>query len=66
MLASSIVSTVSVPELTGAANDVQGLTFRSLEAYLVVAAIYIALTALFKSVFAALGHASFAYRSAAR
>jgi polar amino acid transport system permease protein len=66
MLASSVVSTVSVPELTGAANDVQGLTFRSLEAYLVVAAVYIALTAAFKSVFAAVGHTSFAFRDAAR
>jgi polar amino acid transport system permease protein len=66
MLASSIVSTVSVPELTGAANDVQGLTFRSLEAYLVVAAIYIVLTALFKTVFAAVGHSSFAFRAATR
>ena len=66
MLASSIVSTVSVPELTGAANDVQGLTFRSLEAYLIVAAVYIALTALFKSVFGAVEHVSFAYRQAAR
>ena len=66
MLASSIVSTVSVPELTATANDVQGLTFRSLEAYLVVAAIYVALTGIFKSVFAALGHASFGYRRAAR
>ena len=43
MLASSIVSTISVPELTGAANDVQGLTFRSLEAYLVVAGLYLVL-----------------------
>ena len=66
MLASSIVSTVSVPELTGVANDIQGLTFRSLEAYLVVAAIYIALTALFKTLFAAVGHTSFAFRQAAR
>ena len=62
MLASSIVSTVSVPELTATANDVQGLTFRSLEAYLVVAAIYIALTALFKAVFAVVEHQSFAFR----
>ncbi len=66
MLASSIVSTVSVPELTGVANDVQGLTFRSLEAYLFVAAIYIALTAAFKIAFAMIGHTSFAWRAAAR
>jgi polar amino acid transport system permease protein len=62
LLASSIVSAISVPELAGAANDVQGLTFRSLEAYLVVAAVYLALTALFKGVFTAVDRTALAYR----
>jgi polar amino acid transport system permease protein len=66
MLASSIVSTISIPELTGAANDIQGLTFRSLEAYLVVAAIYIAMTGVFKGGFALLGRSAFAFQIAAR
>lgn len=44
MLASSIASSVSTQELTGAANDIQGQTFRSFEAFLVVAAIYLVLT----------------------
>jgi polar amino acid transport system permease protein len=66
MLASSIVSTISVPELTGAANDVQGMTFRSLEAYLVVAAIYIALTGLFKAAFVAVDRFALAFRHVGR
>lgn len=66
LLASSIVSAISVPELAGAANDVQGLTFRSLEAYLVVAVMYLALTALFKAVFAAVDRTALAYRHVGR
>lgn len=49
MLASSLVSAISVPELTAAANDIQGQTFRSFEAFLVVAVIYLALTALLRA-----------------
>lgn len=66
MLASSIVSAISVPELTGAANDIQGFTFRSLEAFLIVAGLYIALTAVFNGVFALVGRSAFAFRHAGR
>jgi polar amino acid transport system permease protein len=66
MLASSIVSAISVPELTGAANDIQGLTFRSLEAFLIVAGLYIALTAVFNGIFAVAGRSAFAFRHAGR
>lgn len=66
MLASSIVSTISIPELTGAANDVQGLTFRSFEAFLLVAALYLALTAVFKGAFAAIDRHAFAFRHTGR
>ena len=66
MLASSIVSTISIPELTGAANDVQGLTFRSLEAYLVVAGIYIVMTGIFKGGFAMLGRSMFVFHAVTR
>jgi len=66
MLASSVVSVISVPELTGVANDIQGLTFRSLEAFLVVAAIYLALTAVFKDVFMLIDRMLFTFRYAAR
>jgi polar amino acid transport system permease protein len=50
MLATSLVSAISVTDLTATANDIQGLTFRSFEAYLVVAAIYLALTFALRSV----------------
>ncbi|WP_342358755.1 amino acid ABC transporter permease [Terrarubrum flagellatum] len=66
MLASSIVSTISIPELTGVANDVQGLTFRSFEAFLLVAAIYLVLTAAFKGAFAAIDRVAFAFRHVGR
>jgi polar amino acid transport system permease protein len=49
MLGSSLVSAISVSELTAAANNIQGLTFRPFEAFLVVAAIYLALTFLLRS-----------------
>ncbi len=66
MLASSVVSVISVPELTGVANDIQGLTFRSLEAFLIVAAVYLVLTACFKGFYAAIDRFAFSYRHVAR
>lgn len=48
MLASSLVSAISVSDLTATANDIQGLTFRAFEAFLVVAAIYLTLTFLLR------------------
>ena len=54
MLATSLVSAISVTDLTATANDIQGLTFRSFEAYLVVAAIYLALTFALRSVLSGL------------
>jgi len=66
LLASSVVSVISVPELTGVTNDVQGLTFCSLEAYLLVAALYLVLTAAFKGVFALINRALFSFQHAGR
>jgi polar amino acid transport system permease protein len=48
LLASSIVSQISVEELTSAANQIQSVTFRSFEVYIVVAIIYLGLAAAFK------------------
>src|SRR6185437_7157904 len=62
MLASSVVSVISVPELTGVANDIQGQTFRSLEAFLVVAAIYLVVTAAFKALYALIDPQLFSFR----
>jgi polar amino acid transport system permease protein len=59
MLNSSVVSVISANELTGAAQDIQGRTFRSFEAYIVAAAIYLVLSLGFSAVFAALERAAF-------
>ena len=48
LLSSSVVSAISVPELTGIGNDIQGITLRNMEVYLVIAAMYVGLVALLK------------------
>jgi len=64
MLASSLVSAIAVPELTAVASDIQGQTFRSFEAFLVVAAIYLGLTALVRTGLAGLERHLGAFRFA--
>jgi len=64
MLASSLVSAIAVPELTAVASDIQGQTFRSFEAFLVVAAIYLGLTALVRTGLAGLERHVGAFRFA--
>lgn len=48
LLSSSVVSAISVPELTGIGNDIQGLTLRNMEVYLIIACVYVALVAALK------------------
>jgi polar amino acid transport system permease protein len=62
MLNSSVCSAISADELTSAALDVQGRTFRAFEAFIVAAAIYFALSLLFSSAFAALERMAFGKR----
>ena len=59
MLNSSVVSVISAQELTGAAEDIQGRTFRAFEAYIAATVIYFALSLLFSGTFALLGRAAF-------
>lgn len=66
MLASSLVSAISVQELTGTANDIQGQTFRSFEAFIVVAALYLAMTALLRTLLAGLERRICAFKFAGR
>src|SRR5258707_2140773 len=47
MLASSITSQISTEELTATANLVQSDTYRSFEVYVIVAVVYLALSALY-------------------
>lgn len=50
MLASSLMSQISVEELTGVAYMIQSFTFRGFEVYLIIAAVYLALAILIKLV----------------
>ena len=62
MLASSVTSQISAEELTAAANLLQSETFRSFEVYIIVAAIYLALSFLFRAAFWGIGQLVFVRR----
>lgn len=66
MQASAMASQISAEELTAIANTVQSDTFRSLETYLVVAALYLALSVLVKLVAYAVGETIFKRRRTLR
>ena len=51
MLASSITSQISTEELTATANLVQSDTYRSFEVYIIVAVVYLGLSALYRFAF---------------
>jgi len=55
MLASSVTSQISAEELTAVANNVQSDTYRSFEVYIIVAAVYLALSALYRAGFWLIG-----------
>jgi len=55
LLGTSIVSAISAKELTMAAGTIESQTFRSLETFLIVAAIYICITFLFRFVYMLFG-----------
>jgi polar amino acid transport system permease protein len=55
MLASSITSQISAEELTATANLVQSDTYRSFEVYVIVAVVYLALSALYRFALWAIG-----------
>jgi polar amino acid transport system permease protein len=62
MLATSVTSQIGAEELTAVANRVQSETYRSFEAYLVVAVLYIGLSYLARIVFWGLGQLAFRRR----
>jgi polar amino acid transport system permease protein len=66
MQASAMASQISAEELTAIANTVQSDTFRSLETYLVIAALYVALSLLIKALAWALGEYLFKRRRTVR
>jgi polar amino acid transport system permease protein len=62
MLASSITSQIGAEELTAVANRVQSETYRSFEAYMVVAAVYLLLSYVARGGFWAFGQLVFKRR----
>ena len=66
MQASAMASQISAEELTAIANTVQSDTFRSLETYIVVAALYLALAILVKLIAYAVGETIFKRRRTLR
>jgi polar amino acid transport system permease protein len=59
MLATSVVSQISTPDLFHVASIIQSRTFRDFEIYAVVAAIYLAFALLLKLAFFAIGQIAF-------
>jgi polar amino acid transport system permease protein len=51
MLYSSVCSTIAATELTAAAGDIQGRTFRSFEVYIVATCMYFAMSVFFWTIF---------------
>jgi polar amino acid transport system permease protein len=51
MLSSSVLSVISTEELTAAASNIDSITFRTVEVYLVVAGIYLATSMFFYTAF---------------
>jgi polar amino acid transport system permease protein len=51
MLMSSVTSQISTEELTAVANNVQSITFLSLESYIVVAILYLILAVILRFLF---------------
>lgn len=62
MLASSVTSQISAEELTAAANYVQSATFRPFETFILLAALYVALSLVMRLGFAALAFVLFPRR----
>lgn len=62
MLGTSIVSQISVEELTGMASLIQARTYRAFETYIILAGIYVALTFLFRYALYGIGHFLFPWR----
>ncbi|HMC43790.1 MAG TPA: amino acid ABC transporter permease [Caballeronia sp.] len=64
MLGSAVVSQISVPDLTSAADFIQSRNFRSFESYLIVTVTYLFLSIVLRQLLNRLGRGLFAGRSA--
>ncbi|RKE39208.1 amino acid ABC transporter membrane protein 1 (PAAT family) [Paraburkholderia sp. BL23I1N1] len=64
MLGSAVVSQISVPDLTYAANFIQSRNFRSFESYVIITATYLVLSIVLRQLMNRLGRNLFAGRAA--
>ena len=63
MLGSAVVSQISVPDLTSAADFIQSRNFRSFESYLIVTVTYLFLSIVLRQLLNRLGRGLFAGRT---
>jgi len=63
MLGSAVVSQISVPDLTSAADFIQSRNFRSFESYLIVTVTYLFLSIVLRQLLNRLGRSLFAGRT---
>ncbi len=61
LLTTSIVSSISAEELTSVAQNIDSMTFRSFEVYIVAALLYLAMSSVFATVFKLVDRMYFAY-----
>lgn len=61
LLTTSIVSSISAEELTSVAQNIDSMTFRSFEVYIVAALLYLAMSTVFATVFKVVDRVYFAY-----
>lgn len=59
MLTSSVISTIGVEELTSVASQIDSLTFRTFETYILVMMIYVAMSLVLRAVFFGMGQLVF-------
>jgi polar amino acid transport system permease protein len=64
MLGTSIVSQISVEELTGIAALISARSYRAFETYIILAGFYVGLTFLFRAAFYVIGRVAFPWRKA--
>ena len=61
LLTTSIVSSISAEELTSVAQNIDSLTFRSFEVFIVAAALYLVMSTIFSTIFKTIDRIYFSY-----
>jgi polar amino acid transport system permease protein len=61
LLTTSIVSSISAEELTSVAQNIDSLTFRSFEVYIVTALLYLVMSTIFSTIFKGIDRVYFSY-----